>query len=127
MGFAEDALPHTQFEIDPNFREAFRSVLRGTAHCERIGQVEDFNRLSLRRARGASYCFLIYVPMASRAREVAFETTQPDAEKIYYRLTVLDPAKNCRVSLLRGPERSRDMASSSTGRLRWEAPRNSTT
>ena len=51
-----------------------------------------FQSLSL-AAHVVMILLLIYVPMASRAREVAFETTQPDAEKIYYRLTVLDPAK----------------------------------
>jgi hypothetical protein len=36
---------------------------------------------------------LIYVPVASRARETTFESVAPAAEKIYYRLTVLDPAQ----------------------------------
>jgi len=38
---------------------------------------------------------LIYVPLTSRARarEANFQSATPDSEKIYYRLTVLDPAQ----------------------------------
>jgi hypothetical protein len=46
---------------------------------------------------------LIYSPVASRAREAAFDTAPPDAEKIYYRLSVLDPAQKLPRIAPKGP------------------------
>jgi hypothetical protein len=51
-----------------------------------------FQSLSL-VAHLALIAFALYVPTTIRAREAQFEATPPDAEKIYYRLTVMDPAQ----------------------------------
>lgn len=66
-------------------------ILRGT-HLAAYRPSGRFQSVSL-VAHLALIAFLIYVPVASRAREATFETVPPDAEKIYYRLTVLDPAQ----------------------------------
>jgi hypothetical protein len=66
-------------------------VLRGV-HIGAYRPSGRFQSLSL-AAHVAFILFLIYVPVASRAREATFESVPPDAEKIYYRLTVLDPTQ----------------------------------
>ena len=66
-------------------------ILRGT-HLAAYRPSGRFQSVSL-AAHLVFILFLIYVPVASRAREATFESVPPDAEKIYYRLTVLDPAQ----------------------------------
>jgi hypothetical protein len=67
-------------------------VLRGV-HLVSYRPSGRFQSLSL-AAHVVLILFLIYVPVTSRAREVHYDTgTAPDSEKIYYRLTVLDPAQ----------------------------------
>ena len=66
-------------------------ILRGT-HLAAYRPSGRFQSVSL-AAHAVFILFLIYVPVASRARVPIFETVPPDAEKIYYRLTVLDPAQ----------------------------------
>jgi len=67
-------------------------VLRGV-HVGAYRPNGKFQSLSL-LAHVALILFLIYVPLTSRARARNFDVeSAPDSEKIYYRLTVLDPAK----------------------------------
>lgn len=66
-------------------------ILRGT-HLANYRPSGTFQSVSL-AAHAILILFLIYAPVASRAREATFETVAPDADKIYYRLTVLDPAQ----------------------------------
>jgi hypothetical protein len=68
-------------------------VLRGV-HVGAYRPSGKFQSLSL-VAHVAFIFLLIYVPLTSRARtrEADLESSAPNSEKIYYRLTVLDPAK----------------------------------
>jgi outer membrane biosynthesis protein TonB len=66
-------------------------ILRGT-HLAAYRPSGRFQSVSL-VAHLVFILILIYTPAASRAREAAFDTVPADSEKIYYRLTVLDPAK----------------------------------
>jgi TonB-like protein len=68
-------------------------LLRGV-HIAAYRPSGKFQSLSL-IAHVAFILFLIYVPLTSRARarEADFQSAPPDSEKIYYRLTVLDPAQ----------------------------------
>ncbi len=65
-------------------------ILRGV-HLGAYRPNGKFQSLSL-VAHVALILILIYIPTASRAREATFENTAPNLEKIYYRLTVMDPA-----------------------------------
>jgi Gram-negative bacterial TonB protein C-terminal len=81
----------------PNLK-SFKTSARPSGHFLRGVHLASyrpsgrFQSLSL-AAHVAFILFLIYVPVVSRAREATFETAPPDTEKIYYRLTVLDPAQ----------------------------------
>jgi len=68
-------------------------VLRGV-HVGAYRPSGKFQSVSL-VAHVAFIFLLIYVPLTSRARtrEADLESSAPNSEKIYYRLTVLDPAK----------------------------------
>jgi Gram-negative bacterial TonB protein C-terminal len=68
-------------------------VLRGV-HVGAYRPSGKFQSLSL-IAHVAFIFFFIYMPFTSRARarEADLESSFPNSEKIYYRLTVLDPAK----------------------------------
>lgn len=66
-------------------------ILRGT-HLAAYRPSGRFQSVSL-AAHLVFILFLIYVPVASRAREAKLESVPANAEKIYYRLTVLDPAQ----------------------------------
>jgi len=71
--------------------KTYSHILRDV-HLEANRPNSKFQTLSL-FAHVALVLALIYVPVASRAREVVIHDVPRDAEKIYYRLTVINPAQ----------------------------------
>jgi uncharacterized membrane protein YgcG len=66
-------------------------------HLDVVRPNSKFQTLSL-VAHLALILTLIYIPVASRAREVMIQDVPGNAEKIYYRLTVINPQKLPRIA-----------------------------
>ena len=83
----------------------------------------EFQSVSL-ALHTAGILLLVYLPAASRAKEVTLSAQTRDTEKIYYRLTVVDRLQICLALHRRERAPSPAKVIWSTRCRRWEAPSN---